>query len=286
MRKLTIVGLAILLSFFVTACGSTIINGHLVGTTSHAPTGIPCKYEVTTDTWRGYVAVCVYYQTKDGKLSACSGNSAGVGVSDICPDTKDSFFYYDPDNNNTYYCDSGSHKNCEETDNNPVNPPSTITASTTCPTPSFAYSNLVNESTGWVVADEEVDQNTTQTTATATFSSKKSTTTSITLNVDMQAYANAILGVVFAGVQAKVNFALVKTSTAAIGNSFSAQIPPNSTIHAIYGIKMQVTSGHLYMLNPCGSQKYDQPSAESRIPIAPGWCVWIDDNNVDCPILS
>ncbi|HEX8731712.1 MAG TPA: hypothetical protein VF725_06585, partial [Ktedonobacterales bacterium] len=71
--------------------------------------------------------------------------------------------------------------------------------------------------------------------------------------------------------------------TASFGNDTDVIVPAGQTANGIYGVKVQVTDGHLYDKKPCANRAKDYGNVTTYIPVASGWCIWFSGENDTCP---
>jgi hypothetical protein len=145
--------------------------------------------------------------------------------------------------------------------------------------PKYAYTDLVNDGQAWEVIDRAEDQNTTQNSINITFSSSTAVTVGTTFSIELSANAGAAVGPVFVNVQAQINASVSKSVNTVVGNQAAVTVPAGATANGVYGVRVQVTSGHLYRSDSgnCG-QARNYGNVQTYIPIAPGWCVWLSGN--------
>jgi hypothetical protein len=249
----SILTLIVVVLVVLTAAGCT--------SSSTTPTGIPCtNYSLKHD-------YCLYY-VSNGVETACD-----VGTANLCKNAQGDYYYYNPRNGNTYEC--ADHYYCNGTE---------VAASVPC-SPKFAYDHLVNLGQAWEVVNKQQDQNTTPTTADSTFTSSSATTVSASASVQITANVIALFGAVFASVRAQINASVARTVNTVVGNEFTVTIPAGKTAYGIYGVKVQVTGGHLYQSNSCGSSQPDYGTVQTYVPISPGWCVWLS-GQAPCRVVS
>jgi hypothetical protein len=75
---------------------------------------------------------------------------------------------------------------------------------------------------------------------------------------------------------------VTQTVNATIRNAFDFSIPLGETAYANYGVKVQITSGHLYNKAACSGETSDYGTDVTYVPIAAGWCVWLSSQPT-CP---
>ncbi len=151
--------------------------------------------------------------------------------------------------------------------------------------PSYVYDNLVNEGQSWEVVEQQQDQNKSPSSLRVTFTSKTSKTVTVSdkedLTITVDGSANASVGPIDATITARVklqiNHDVFQSVTTTIDNSVTYTIPAGETAYANYGVKIQITSGHLYDQAGCEGKKSDRGTDVTYVPIAPGWCVWTSD---------
>ncbi len=156
----------------------------------------------------------------------------------------------------------------------PVNPPITCISK-------YTYDNLINKGQSWVVVSPQQDTNNSPSDLQVTFTATTSKTVTVT---DGQRVIGSLTGsasipliaTVTASVKAEINRSVSQSITVAIGNSPDLVIPPGKTGYANYGVRVQITSGHLYDKGKCEGKKSDAGIDITYVPIAAGWCVWID----------
>jgi hypothetical protein len=135
--------------------------------------------------------------------------------------------------------------------------------------PKYTYADLVNDGQAWQAVDRAQDQNTTQNSISIQFSSSSATTITTSASIELSASLKAV----FASVQAKINASVSRAVSTEVGNEVSVTVPAAMTANGIYGVKVQVTTGSLYINSTCGDKTYK--NVRTYVPIAPGWCVWI-----------
>jgi hypothetical protein len=170
--------------------------------------------------------------------------------------------------------------------------PTTVTTPTMQCKPEYAYASLTDEGQSWVVVSQQQDQNNSTSSAQVTFTSTTSKTVTVTdkldvianLNVTAAGDAGILVGVITVNVKAEIDHEVTQTVNATIGNSYGFSVPPRETAYANYGVRVQITSGHLYDKSRCEGQKSDWGTDITYVPIASGWCVWLS-NQPACPSL-
>lgn len=254
MTKRTALVLAVLiLAFVASGCTATLSN---------TPQGYPCSNQGINNKGEG----CFYF-IKNGTAIACQN-----GTNDICDNTIGPFYdSLGPDT--TLLCQD--HYACANF--------TQVTTPVLC-SAKFAYDNLANDGQEWQVVNRQEDQNTTGQSITLRFISTSATTISTTASIDLTANADAILGVIFVSVHAQLNASVSKTASTVVGNEVQVTIPPHQTAYGIYGVNVQVATGHLYQNNKCGGQA-NYGEVQTYVPIAPGWCVWIS-GETPCRVVS
>ena len=254
MRRAALILAVLALALVAGGCSSSSL--------STTPTGYPCTLYKSYGSSDG----CFYF-IKNGTAVACQ-----FGKTDPCQNTKGDFYdYYD---GKTYV--GGNH--------NLASFSLTAVATPELCSPKFTYDNLANSGQAWQVVNQQEDQNTTQQTITIRFSSTSATTISTSASVNVTANADAALGVVFVSVRAQINASVTRTASTVVGNEVTVTIPAGMTAYGIYGVKVQVTGGHLYQSNSCGTAKPNYGDVQTYVPIAPGWCVWLS-GQTPCRVL-
>jgi hypothetical protein len=242
-KKVVSISLMMVFALFVSGCTS-------VTTT---PAGLSCTQ---------YNHKGCYYFASNGKAVPCDIDEIG---NNICKNTKGDFYFYY--NGNTYSC--ASHVYCIGTK---------VSSSEPC-SPKFVYNDLVNDGQAWKVVNRQTDQNTTQNAITINFSSTSATTVSVNIaasaSINVGGSLDAVFASVYANVHAQINASVSKTVTTVVGNAVTVTIPAGETAYGIYGVSVQVTQGHLYQSNTCGSVKPDYGDVQTYVPLAAGWCVWL-----------
>jgi hypothetical protein len=203
-----------------------------------------------------------YYTFHNGTKNQCG--SAGT------PDCGNDYYAVDNTNGMTYHC-TGTP--CFLTD--PVTPPWNCSSK-------YAYENLADKGTSWKVITQQQDQNNSSVPAQVTFTSNTETTVKVSLDVHLSASADALLDVVYVSVKADINVSVTKSVSVTVGNSYNFTVPAGATAYGNYGVKVQITSGHLYDKATCEGKNSDLGNVVTYVPIAPGWCVWTTDET-PCP---
>ncbi len=224
-----------------------------------------------------------YYNIQAGKLTKCgdvwSGDWGCGGA-----------HYQSSDGQTFFYCSSTFVVGCSPA-TPPVNHPAT--PSVGC-VPKYAYDNLINQGQSWEVVSQQQDQNNSPSPAQVTFTSTTSKTVTVTdkldvianLNVNVAGDAGILIGIITANVKAEIDHEVTRTVNATIGNSYNFSVPSGKTAYANYGVKVQITSGHLYDKAACSRGKSDWGNDVTYVPIASGWCVWTSDQPASiCPSL-
>jgi hypothetical protein len=222
-----------------------------------------------------------YYNIQGGKLTKCGDFGSG---DHNCGGPH----YQSSDGQTFYYCSSWWTMGCSLA-TPPVNQPTTSSAG--CK-PEYAYDNLINEGQSWEVVSQQQDQNNSSSPAQVTFTSTTSKTVIVTdkldiitnVNVTAAGDAGILVGVITANVKAEIDHEVTQIVNATIGNSYNFSVPPGETAYANYGVKVQITGGHLYDKARCEGQKSDWRNDVTYVPIASGWCVWTS-NQPACPSL-
>lgn len=231
-----------------------VVGGCSSSAISSTPTGLSCTH-VSNDVYKDGC----YYFMSNGASVPCNVN---LTENYLCTNSDGAF--YDYNGITTYRCEnqictthapiSGGNGNCS---------------------PGFMYSNLVNNGRSWEAINQLEDQNTTRATISTRFISTSATTVSTTASIDITANINALLGVIFASVHAQINASVAKTASTVVGNEVTIAIPAGETAYGVYGVNVQVTTGHLYQSNTCGSAGPNYGNVKTYVPIASGWCVWL-----------
>lgn len=201
------------------------------------------------------------YTIQNGVKSSCNpdifGNSCGND-------------YYEVTNGQTYHCTYWT--GCDES--NPVTPP-VVTAQCV---PNYAYDHLIDKGQSWEVVNQQQDQNNASSPVQAVFTSTTSKTVTVSDKLDVIGTLNITsptpIGVITANVKAEINHEVTQVVNATIDNSTSVTIPPRETAYGNYGVRVQITSGHLYDTAKCEGNKSDWGTDITYVPIAAGWCVW------------
>jgi hypothetical protein len=286
MIKKTVVVLALLvLAFAIGACGS-VGNGSGVSSSSSSvgsgfagystessttPEGYPCTELVLSSS--GTYDIGCYYFISNGTAVACQTNANSA---DLCPSMNGNYYNYD-------YGDTFICKNAECTNTAIVAAPTAV-AGPNC-SAKIVYGNLIDDGQAWEVVNQLEDQNTTQAQITATFTSTSATTVSTSASIDISASADAsLLDIIFVSVRAQINASVTKTASTVVGDEVRVPIPPGKTLHGIYGVSVQVTTGHLYQSNNCNGQP-NYGTVKTYVPITSGWCVWIS-GETPCRVVS
>lgn len=218
-----------------------------------------------------------YYIIHNGTRTPCNGFSSNCG---------DDFYEVETPSGITYHCTSAYGDTCDVF--HPITPPAT---SPQC-VPKYVYDNLINEGQSWVVVSQQQDQNNSPSPAQATFTSMTSKTVTVTdkldvianLNVTVAGDAGSLIGIITLNVKAEIDHEVTQTVNAAIGNAYDFSVPPGETAYANYGVKVQITGGHLYDKAGCKGKKSDWGTDVTYVPIASGWCVWLSNQSA-CPSL-
>jgi hypothetical protein len=229
-------------------------------TSSSTATGIPCTTR----------ALGCYYYISNGNDVPCR-----IGIVNYCKNTTGDFYEYVALGKQTRLCESHVY-GCIDSKGTP--------APVLC-SPKFTYNDPVNYGQAWQVVNRQTDQNTTPGPITVSFTSTSATTVSTSASIDLSADAYALLGAIFVSVHAQINASVAKTASTVVGNAVRVSIPAGMTANGIYGVRVQVTKGHLYQSNTCGSAKPDYGNVEAYVPIASGWCVWLS-GQTPCRIVS
>jgi len=217
-----------------------------------------------------------YFTIHNGRKTPCSDPTSNI-PSNI-PGCSGPYYAVSENNGVTYYCQS---KECFTPV--PITPPPQCTSK-------YVYDNLVNEGQSWEVVSQQQDQNNATTPAQVTFTSTTSKTVTVTDKLDVIANLNAnvagdagiLIGVITLNVKAEIDHEVTQAVNATIGNTYTVSIPPGETAYANYGVRVQITSGHLYDKAGCEGKKPDWGTDVTYTPIATGWCVWLSDQP-PCP---
>ncbi len=236
-----------------------------VGCTSPSttPNGYPCTDKEGN----------CYYFISNGTAKACH-----VGILNFCENTTGPYYDHLSLNGKTYLCKT--HDGCLGPGEHAIG----VGTPQIC-SPKFAYNGLANDGQAWEVVKQQADQNATQRPVTIRFTSTSATTVTASLSVNVSAHVAAILGVVFASVHAQVNASVTRIASTVVGNSVTVNVPAGATANGIYGVRVQVTRGHLYQANSCGPAKPDYGNVQTYVPITPGWCVWLS-GQPPCRVVS
>jgi len=238
------------------------------------------------------VTGCGYYTVQNGTQINCTPG-ADCGNS----------YYLDNGYGNTYHCDSSG---CDTS--NPITPPAASPAACSCsappasiqqntPTqcvPNWIYDQLTDKGIVEEVITKQENVNSIASPAQETFvaTTSKTVTVSDELNfvssASFHAGADIDIGVdigasITASVKLNINHAVVKSVTTIVGDSVTVTIPAKKTGYAIYGVRMQTTSGHLYDKGGCEGNKSDAGTDTTYTPITAGWCTWDSDTSDPCP---
>jgi hypothetical protein len=165
----------------------------------------------------------------------------------------------------------------------------TYVSPTTC-IPNYAYDNLVNDGLSWVVTSRQQDTNNTVSPAQVTFTSTTSKTVTVTDKLDVIAKlggdADILIADITLNVKAEIDYEVTQTVDATIGNAYTVSILPGETAYGNYGVRVQITSGHLYDKAKCEGSKSDSGMDITYVPIDTGWCVWTSNQSPSlCPSL-
>jgi hypothetical protein len=222
---------------------------------STTPTGYPCtkppsQINQTQD---------CYYFIKNGSAIACKYTRFN-----LCQNAAGDYYDYSSYYDHTFLC--GDHVACF--DGREVAVPRLCS-------PKFAYDHLANGGQAWQVVNQQEDQNSSRQPIDIKFISTSASTVSTRVSAGVTVGADALLGIVYASVQAQVNASVTRTVSTVVGNEVAVTIPPHMTAFGIYGVNMQVTSGHLYQTNSCGAAKPNYGEVKTYVPIDSGWCVWL-----------
>jgi hypothetical protein len=239
-KKTVLVAVALVLALVVSGCSSS----------STTPTGNQCTSH----------ALGCYYFVSNGSTVPCN-----VGITNYCKNTAGDFYEYVPSTGQTRLCESHVY-GCVDS--------RAESAPKSC-SPEYTYNNLVNEGQAWRVINKQADQNTTSGPVAIDLSSTTATTVSESASVELSVNADALLDVIFVSVHAQINASVSKTASTVVGNAVRVNIPAGMTANGIYGVRVQVTKGHLYQSNICGSAKADYGNVTTYVPLSTGWCVWL-----------
>jgi hypothetical protein len=256
-KKTALVLVVLVLALFVGGCTD---SGNGTTSSSTTPMGFPCSQ------WSGYQG-CFYFMS-NGSAVACQ---IDTNTGDLCTNTNGNFYsYYE---RTTVLCEE---QQCV----------SYIPCSLR-----VTYDNLVNDGLAWQVVNHQQDQNATRSPSTITFTSTSATTVSTSVSasasIDISVNADALFATIFASVHAQINASVTTTATTVVGNAVKVTTPAGGTANGIYGVSVQVTSGHLYQSSSCGAAggENNYGTVQTYVPIAPGWCVWIS-GETPCRIVS
>lgn len=222
------------------------------------------------------------YNVHNGKLTKCTlsshpGNGNGDGV---C-----TWPFYASSNSSDpttdlYEC-SSYNGTCT-----PVTSNTFLTPTSQC-IPHWVYDQLANKGVAWQILYQQVYTNggTTTTDWTVTFS--QSLTVTVTDEKQATSSLDAkdidlIITTIALSVKQQVNHSVASAVQVTVTNSPRILVAPGTTAHAIYGVEVQKTSGHLYDSNKCESN-WDFGMDLTYTPIASGWCSWIGDKSGACP---
>jgi hypothetical protein len=208
-------------------------------------------------------SVTSYYTIKNGVRATCT------------LDTCTSPAYAVGDDGVTYYCRDKNPDNCIAVTPTPERP---------CK-PAFAYDTLIDGGKSWkVIPPQQQGQNNSTSPAQVTFTSKTSATITVTdslsLTTTTTGSLSGSLGVIKAtiteSVKTTIDTSVSSSVTASIGNDFSFTVPAGDIAYANYGVRVQITSGHLYDKAGCEGpgKKSDWGTDITYVPIGIGWCVW------------
>jgi hypothetical protein len=191
-----------------------------------------------------------------------------VGLINFCKNTPGAYYDYFSGDGKTYRCKT--HDGCLGLGMHAV----AVATPQAC-SPKFAYSGLTNDGQAWEVVNRQADQNATQRPVTIRFTSTSATSVTASASIDLSANVSAILGIIFASVHAQVNASVTRVASTVVGNAVTVNVPAGATANGIYGVRVQVTRGHLYRSNSCATAKPDYGDVLTYVPITPGWCVWL-----------
>jgi hypothetical protein len=234
-------------------------------------------FVVLTITGCGTINGSDFYMVKDGKKISCDiWTSPSVGG---CGNV-----YYEIYNGQTYAC--GFSTGCNE--DQPAVDDVGASSSTQC-TPHWTYDHLTDKGESWIVVSPLEDTNNSPSLLPVTFAATTTKTVTVTdsagVITSLTASADALIATITASVRVQINHTVSQSVKVAIGNSPVLSIPPGKTGYANYGVKVQMTSGHLYDNAKCESGKGDWGMDTTYIPIATGWCLWID-GETPCPSIE
>jgi len=248
-KRAALVIVVLALALFASGCSKSYTT----------PAGYPCALDQSD----------CYYFISHGTAVACQ-----VTAFDECHNTKNDYYDYYFVSGKTYLCDN--HADC-------FLGHKAVAVPKLC-SPKFTYDKLANEQQAWQVVNQQEDQNTTRQPITIRFTSTSATTISTRASVNVTANAAAVLGVVFVSVRAHINASVIRTASTVVGNEVTVTVPAGVTAYGIYGVKVQVTRGHLYQSNSCGTARPNYGDVQTYVPVAPGWCVWLS-GQTPCRVL-
>jgi len=214
------------------------------------------------------------YTVVNGKKAPCDNDAIGY--------TCGSRYYWD-DNGKTYACDTwGVWNGCDPS--HPVTPPITQPVCV----PNYAYDNLADQGQAWEVISRQENANPSTSPAQEAFIAKTSKTVTVSDELDLTASASAnadiAIASITASVKAKINFKVTQTVDTTIGNADTVSVPAGETAYANYGVKVQITNGHLYDKAGCSGGKTDYGTDITYVPIDSGWCIWFSNQPATlCP---
>lgn len=164
--------------------------------------------------------------------------------------------------------------------------------------PTYVYDNLANKGQAIEVLDFESDYNGTSNAQTYAFTVSRTQSIAISQSktdiqtVHIEANGSAIVGgstinvdalgtaqvdAVYNSVQ-QFNSSIEKTVTTSIADEAKLTVPPMVWANGIYGVFVQIVSGHLYSDN-CPHHD-DFGNITTLSPYKHGWCTWTRGPNV------
>jgi hypothetical protein len=231
-----------------------------------AGAGYPCSY---------FHGDGCYYYVSNGTAIPCDVVDDPFTLN-YCHNTSGDYYeYYE---GTTILCTDAECDN--STSNVAVSPPQLCK-----PAGKSVYANLANGGQAWEVVNQQEDQNTTRQPITTRFISTSASTVTTSVSADLTVNVDALLGTIFVSVHAELNASVTKTASTVVGNEVTVTAPAGATAYGIYGVRVQISSGHLYQTNSCGAETTNYGSVKAYVPIASGWCVWLS-GQTPCRVVS
>ncbi len=176
---------------------------------------------------------------------------------------------------------------CDDTSSSQASP----TPTPSCQ-PKYVYDGVQDKGTAMVVVDREANYNGSTGVADMTLTAMQSGTVSIsrsktqTETTHVQADGAAIVGGTTGNIEAvgilqaqaiyekvsQINTSVSTTETVSFGNQWHITVPAMSWGYGVFGIYVQITTGHLYSQN-C-PQNVDFGNVTTLTPYNKGWCTW------------